>query len=316
MTNSPILSVEDLRVRFATDEGQVQAVDGVSFTLREREKLVLVGESGSGKSVTSLSLLRLLPPSAQSSGRIRYRDRELLALPEREMETIRGNQISMIFQDPLTSLNPYLTVFQQMEEVLKPHRGMDRRQARVEAHQWLTKVGIPDTHRRLDHYPHQLSGGMRQRVMIAMALSCHPDILIADEPTTALDVTIQAQILDLIRALSDELGTSVILITHDLGVVAGLCDTVAVMYAGKVVEYGPVDCLFERPLHPYTRGLLRSVPRYDRSGQELHSIPGSPPSGMVRLPGCPFAPRCPLVLARCHSEEPSLVRVGISEARC
>lgn len=303
MTNQTILEVKDLRTYFRTDEGLVKAVDGVSFTLDDGETLGIVGESGSGKSVTNLSILRLLPqpPAINAGGQILYRGRDILKMNESELRDIRGNKISMIFQDPMTSLNPYMRVTHQIEETLILHQGLNQKQAAEKAVELLAQVGIPDPRVRARQYPHQFSGGMRQRVMIAMALSCRPDILIADEPTTALDVTIQAQILDLIRELTRELGTSVIIITHDLGVVAGICDNVAVMYAGRIVEYGPVDEIFARPQHPYTQGLLRSVPRLDRDNGEgeLYSIPGAPPS-LVDLPsGCYFQPRCERALPVC-----------------
>ncbi len=317
-----ILRVEGLATHFDSAHGLVKAVDGISFTLRRGETLGIVGESGSGKSVTNLSVLRLVPspPGRIAGGSVLFGGKDLLSVPEEEVRVLRGRNISMIFQDPLTSLNPVLRVSLQIQEALTLHHGLKGRAARERAIQMLKAVGIPDAESRADDYPHQFSGGMRQRVMIAMALSCDPDILIADEPTTALDVTIQAQILDLLRTLSATRSTSVILITHDLGVVAGMCDTVCVMYAGQIVERAGVDDLFYDPLHPYTRGLLASIPRADRAspaggadGAEgagiagsgrLHSIPGSPPS-LVDLPdACPFAPRCDRAMDICRRSRP------------
>ena len=318
MDRDVVLRVEDLRTEFSTDRGLVKAVDGVSFELRRGERLGVVGESGSGKSVTNLSILRLLPepPGRVAGGRILFRgrdgiERDLASSPEEEIRALRGRDISMIFQDPLTSLNPVLKVGTQIAEAIELHRGLGRREARAKAVDMLRLIGIPDPARRAEEYPHQFSGGMRQRVMIAMALSCDPEVLIADEPTTALDVTIQAQILELVKELSSRGSTSVIMITHDLGVVAGLCDAVCVMYAGRIVERAPVDELFRDPRHPYTRGLLDSIPRADRAvayeggaAPRLYSIPGSPPS-LVDMPeACAFAPRCPLAEERCRSARP------------
>jgi peptide/nickel transport system ATP-binding protein len=309
--------VEDLRTHFFTRDGVVRAVDGVSFEVHSGETLAIVGESGCGKSVTSLSILRLLasPPARIVSGRIEFAGRNLVDLPESTMREIRGNEISMIFQEPMTSLNPVLTVARQITETLRVHRGMDAAQATARALECLRHVRIPEPERRLSQYPHELSGGMRQRVMIAMALACGPRLLIADEPTTALDVTIQAQILELMRALREETGASIVLITHDLGVVAEMAHRVVVMYAGKKVEEAPVADLFERPLHPYTRGLLGSMPHLgDSLRQErrirLVEIPGMVPSLREELPGCLFAPRCAHATARCRSEAPALLPYG------
>jgi len=305
-----VLEVRDLRTHFHTDDGVVKAVDGVSFTVRRGETLGIVGESGSGKSVACLSALRLVPtpPAVHPSGQVQFAGRDLLALPERELEQLRGNRLAMIFQDPLTALNPYLTVARQLTEVLEVHQGATQAAARQAAIEMLTRVGISDAVRRIDQYPHQFSGGMRQRVMIAMALLCGPELLFADEPTTALDVTIQAQILDLMKELQSALGTAVVLITHDLGVVAGTTDRVAVMYAGRIVEEGTTAEVFANPLHPYTQGLLASMPRIDTPLQErLMAIPGLPPD-LSRLPvGCPFHPRCSLATDRCRREYPEVV---------
>ena len=313
-----LLEVKDLRTQFKTDDGVVRAVDGVSFSLERGKTIGIVGESGSGKSVTSLSILRLLGSAGSIvGGSIHFDGRDLGKLSERELRDIRGNRISMIFQDPMTSLNPFLTVERQISEVLVAHRGLSRRDARRQAIEGLERVGIPDAGRRVDQYPHQFSGGMRQRVMIAIALACEPQLLIADEPTTALDVTIQAQILDLIRALQRDLGTAVVLITHDLGVVAGMADEVAVMYAGKIVEHGLANDVFAKPSHPYTRGLLGSVPRLDADRRDdLVAIPGLPPD-LSNLPaGCSFAPRCSLAKERC-GEYPQVVAIGaLHSAAC
>ncbi|MFM7137500.1 MAG: ABC transporter ATP-binding protein [Planctomycetota bacterium] len=302
-----VLEVRDLRTFFRTDGHVVKAVDGVSFTVRRGETLGLVGESGSGKSVACLSALRLLPapPAFHPSGQILYRGRDLLAAPEREIERLRGDRLAMIFQDPMTSLNPYLSVARQLTEVLEVHKAIPPAGARRAAIAMLERVGIPDAGRRIDQYPHQFSGGMRQRVMIAMALLCQPDVLFADEPTTALDVTIQAQILEIVAELQAALGTAVVLVTHDLGVVAGTADRVAVMYAGRIVEEGTTAEVFANPQHPYTRGLLASLPRIDTPARErLEAIPGLPPD-LGHLPaGCPFHPRCNLARDRCRQERP------------
>ena len=308
-----VLEVRDLRTFFRTDGHVVKAVDGVSFTVRRGETLGLVGESGSGKSVACLSALRLLPspPAFHPSGQILYRGHDLLAAPERELERLRGDRLAMIFQDPMTSLNPYLTVARQLTEVLEVHKAAPPAVARRAAIAMLERVGIPDAARRIDQHPHQFSGGMRQRVMIAMALLCEPEVLFADEPTTALDVTIQAQILELIAELQAALGTAVVLVTHDLGVVAGTADRVAVMYAGRIVEEGTKAEVFANPLHPYTRGLLASLPRIDTPPRgRLEAIPGLPPDLGHLPPGCPFHPRCGLVSDRCRQERPPVVAIS------
>jgi peptide/nickel transport system ATP-binding protein len=308
---APLLEVADLKTWFFTRDGVVRAVDGVSFTVLPGEVLAIVGESGCGKSVTALSILRLIPspPGRIVAGRIRFAGRDLLALSEAEMRQVRGNDISMIFQEPMTSLNPVLTIGRQIAESLTLHQRLDRRRASERAVDMLRLVNIPEAPRRAGEYPHQLSGGMRQRVMIAMALACNPKLLIADEPTTALDVTIQAQILDLMRGLKRKVDAAIVLITHDLGVVAEMAERVVVMYAGKKVEEAPVEDLFRRPLHPYTRGLLASVPRLGATlGQaeppRLAEIPGTVPSLREAIPGCPFAPRCDRASEICRREMP------------
>jgi peptide/nickel transport system ATP-binding protein len=310
---TPLLAIEDLRTWFYTRDGIVRAVDGVSCAVYPRETLAVVGESGCGKSVTSLSILRLIasPPGKIVSGRLLFEGRDLLSLSEDAMRAIRGNEISMIFQEPMTSLNPVFTIGSQIAETLELHQRLDRRRATARAIEMLQLVKIPEPERRVRQYPHELSGGMRQRVMIAMALSCNPKLLIADEPTTALDVTIQAQILDLMRELKAKTGAAIILITHDLGVVAEMAQRVVVMYAGRKVEEAPVDGLFARPLHPYTKGLLGSIPRLADAvaGSErkrLAEIPGMVPSLKEAIAGCVFAPRCPYATARCGAEYPPL----------
>jgi peptide/nickel transport system ATP-binding protein len=308
----PLLRVSDLKTHFHTRDGIVRAVDGVSFDVKAGETLAIVGESGCGKSVTSMSILRLLPmpPARIAAGRIEFDGRNLLELTEPEMRKIRGNAISMIFQEPMTSLNPVLTVGRQIAEALVLHRGLSQKEATARAIAMLRKVHIPEAERRVTQYPHELSGGMRQRVMIAMALACGPRLLIADEPTTALDVTIQAQILELMRELHRETGAAIILITHDLGVVAEMAQRVVVMYAGRKVEEAPIEELFERPRHPYTRGLLGSMPHLGDSvsetGKRLVEIPGMVPSLKDPPPGCLFAPRCPNAGERCTQEAPPL----------
>jgi oligopeptide/dipeptide ABC transporter ATP-binding protein len=309
----PLLQVEDLRTHFFTEDGVVRAVDGVSFTVDRGEVLGIVGESGSGKSVTSLSILRLVddPPGRIVGGRVLLEDREgqvtdLLRAPMAAMRAVRGNRVAMIFQDPMTSLNPYLKVSEQLVEVLELHQGMDRRRARDKCVEMLVSVGVPAAAERFDDYPHQLSGGMRQRVMIAMALLCNPDLLIADEPTTALDVTIQAQILDLIADRKEKLGLAVLLISHDLGAIARMADRVAVMYAGRIVEEGSARAIFKDPRHPYTIGLARSIPRLDSAeGSVLVPIPGAPPSLSMLPGGCPFHPRCTFAVAACRETYPA-----------
>jgi peptide/nickel transport system ATP-binding protein len=312
-TDTPaLLEVDELRTHFYTRDGVVRAVDGVSYRVHSGETLAVVGESGCGKSVTALSILRLIasPPGRIVSGRLMFEGRNLLELTDAEMRAIRGNQISMIFQEPMTSLNPVLTIGRQIAETLVLHQNMSRGQAVQRAVEMLRRVKIPEAERRLKQYPHELSGGMRQRVMIAMALSCNPKLLIADEPTTALDVTIQAQILDLMRELKDQTGAAIVLITHDLGVVAEMAQRVVVMYAGRKVEEAGVDELFARPRHPYTRGLMDSIPHLDESdtGQRkrLAEIPGMVPSLKEEVPGCLFAPRCAYATARCRQEYPPL----------
>jgi oligopeptide transport system ATP-binding protein len=309
--NGNLLSVKDLRTYFETEDGTVKAVDGISFDLKQGETLGIVGESGSGKSVANLSLMRLIPnpPGKIVSGSIIFDGEDVLQLTSRQVRDIRGKRIAMIFQDPMTSLNPFMRVSRQLMEVTQLHLGHTKEQAREHAIKMLEQVGIPDARERVDSYPHEFSGGMRQRVMIAMALSCQPELLIADEPTTALDVTIQAQILELIKRLKAETGASVILITHDLGVVAGMTDHIIVMYAGKVFEQATTEELFARPGNPYTRGLLRSVPDPTAEQGKLYQIPGLPPD-LARLPpGCPFAPRCERAEDICRREFPPYVEL-------
>jgi peptide/nickel transport system ATP-binding protein len=305
--SDPLLQVENLKTYFYTDTSVVRAVDGVSFEVNAGETLAVVGESGSGKSVTALSILRLVaqPPGKIVDGRIRFKGRDLLTLSSHEMRSVRGKEISMIFQEPMTSLNPVYSVGEQIVETVVLHERITRKAAKRRAIEMLERVGIPAAAERVDQYPHQLSGGMRQRVMIAMALACHPAVLIADEPTTALDVTIQAQILELLTELQRELGMAVILITHDLGVVAEVADRVAVMYAGQVVEYCHVLAAFEKPLHPYTAGLQASLPKLGLMQDRLRVIPGTVPNP-ARFPGgCRFHPRCPVMIEKCL-EMPSL----------
>ncbi len=310
MSDEVILQVKDLKTYFNVDEGVVKAVDGVSFELHRSETLGIVGESGSGKSVTNLSIINLIPtpPGKIVGGEVLFHGTDLLKLPPSEIRHIRGNKISMIFQDPMTSLNPFLRISTQMIETIQLHQGLDKKAAKEKAIEMLKFAGIPAPEKRIDQYPHQFSGGMRQRVMIAMALSCNPEILIADEPTSALDVTIQAQILELIKELTRKLGTAVILITHSLGVVAGMCDTICVMYAGRIVERGRTEDIFESPKHPYTMGLIRSVPRLDQETKvRLYSIPGQPPN-VIDLPDCcPFYPRCEQAMDICREKYPSIV---------
>jgi oligopeptide transport system ATP-binding protein len=310
-SNGNVLSVKDLRTYFETEDGTVKAVDGISFELRQGETLGIVGESGSGKSVANLSVMRLIPnpPGKIVSGSIMFDGRDMLALTPREVRDIRGKRIAMIFQDPMTSLNPFMRISKQLMEVTQLHLGHTREQARAHAIKMLEHVGIPDAQERMDSYPHEFSGGMRQRVMIAMALSCQPELLIADEPTTALDVTIQAQILELIKRIKEETGASVILITHDLGVVAGMTDHILVMYAGKIFEQAKTTELFERPGNPYTRGLLRSVPDPTDEQGKLYQIPGLPPDLAHLPPGCPFAPRCERAEDVCRREFPPYVQL-------
>jgi oligopeptide transport system ATP-binding protein len=308
-----LLRVDDLVTRFLTPEGTVYAVNGVTFHLDEGETLAVVGESGCGKSVTMLTVMGLIPtpPGQIVRGQVLFSGMDLLKTPEEEMEQIRGREIAIVFQDPMTSLNPVLTIGRQITEGLCCHIGISPQEAKEKAVSLLETVGIPDARNRMNAYPHQFSGGMRQRVMIAMALACDPKVLIADEPTTALDVTIQAQIVELVIRLREERGMAIIWITHDLGVVAGLADRVAVMYAGYIVEEANVDDLYESPRHPYTLALLNSLPRADqRRHQKLHSIPGSPPSLLVEPKGCPFAPRCSYTMDICRTSNPTLREVA------
>ena len=303
-----VLEVRNLQTSFSTDKGEVRAVDGVSFDVPKGKTIGIVGESGSGKSITSLSILRLLAENGKiKGGEIRYKGEDLTKVSEKRMRELRGNDISMIFQEPMTSLNPVYTVGQQISESLIAHKGMNKKQAMVRSVELLKLVGIPSPEKRVKAYPFELSGGMRQRVMIAMSLACDPEILIADEPTTALDVTIQAQILELIKELQDRLGMSVIFITHDLGVVAETCDYVAVMYAGQVVEYSDIRTLFKQPKHPYSIGLLNSLPRHDIDQEKLVPIKGNVPSPHEMPTGCRFAPRCPAATDLCHAKLPDLI---------
>jgi oligopeptide transport system ATP-binding protein len=305
----PLLEVKNLKTYFYTPDGTVKAVNGISYTLDDGEALGLVGESGCGKSVSALSLMRLIPtpPGRIVEGEVVFEGRDLLKVSDEAIRKVRGNDIAMIFQDPMTSLNPVLTIGRQISEALELHKGMTRTQGRQRSIELLEMVGIPSARNRFDDYPHQFSGGMRQRVMIAMALSCDPKVLLADEPTTALDVTIQAQILDLIKRLRKELGMAVILITHDLGVVAGLADKICVMYAGYIVESAPAAELFKNPRHPYTLGLLRSIPRIDEPRREkLIPIEGLPPDLIDAPPGCPFYERCTFHIDQCLEVNPGL----------
>jgi len=306
----PLLDVRDLRVHFPTDDGVVKAVDGVSFSIQPGETLGVVGESGSGKSVSSLTVMGLVNrKSAQISGEVRFQDQDLLTLSNNEMRSIRGEKISMIFQDPMTSLHPFYRVGSQIAEAIREHRKVSKKEALDQAIDMLGKVNIPQPKERARQYPHEFSGGMRQRAMIAMALALNPDLLIADEPTTALDVTVQAQILDLIDRLKEEFNAAVLLITHDLGVVAEHCDTIQVMYAGKIVEVGQTDDLYYRPHHPYTWGLLNSIPHVAADTDRLEPIKGMPPS-LINVPsGCAFHPRCPYAFDRCPAEVPVLTPV-------
>jgi oligopeptide transport system ATP-binding protein len=308
---APLLTVEDLRIRFRMRRGTATAVDGVDFAVRRGEVLGIVGESGSGKSQILLSIMGLLAGNGAATGRVRFEGQDLLALDRRGLDRLRGSAMTMIFQDPMTSLNPYHRIGAQLTEVLIRHQGMRKREAWDKATGMLDRVKIPDPAKRMKLYPHELSGGMRQRVMIAMALLCNPRILLADEPTTALDVTVQAQVLDLLRDLVRELGTAVILVTHDLGVVAEMCDRVLVLYGGKVMEAAPVGPLFASPAHPYTRGLLDSTPNLEGAEGELRVIPGQPRAAAAGdLPGCPFAPRCSRKVEACTAAMPPLLPAG------
>ncbi len=308
-----VLDVRELRTLFNTDDGKFAAVDGVSFSVEAGRTLAIVGESGCGKSVTALSIMGLVPnpPGRIASGSIRFEGSELVGAPESQLQNLRGNGIAMIFQEPMSSLNPAFTIGEQIVEGLLRHRRISRAEAVLRAIAMLTKVRIPAPEQRFHEHPHKLSGGMRQRAMIAMALACEPRLLIADEPTTALDVTIQAQILDLMRTLQTETGTAIILITHDLGVVAEVADEVVVMYAGRIVERAPVQILFDAPQHPYTVGLLGSVPRLDVQRTRLAAIEGQVPNPLWRGAGCGFAERCPFADARCRAEAPALREVGV-----
>jgi oligopeptide/dipeptide ABC transporter ATP-binding protein len=313
MNNGNILTVKNLKTYFQTEDGVVKAVDGITFELKKGETLGIVGESGSGKSVTNLSIMRLIPepPGKIVDGEIIFDGINVRSLPIEDVRKIRGKRIAMIFQDPMTSLNPYLKISKQLMEVTQLHLGHSKQEAYQHAIKMLEMVGIPDAPSRVDGYPHEFSGGMRQRVMVAMALSCEPELLIADEPTTALDVTIQAQILELIKDLRSKLGTSVILITHDLGVVAGMTDKIIVMYAGKVFEQASTRDLFATPANPYTKGLLKSVPNPDADVEgDLYQIPGLPPDVAHLPPGCPFAPRCEKAQDICRSEFPPFVKIN------
>jgi oligopeptide/dipeptide ABC transporter ATP-binding protein len=313
-----ILEVKNLRTSFPTENGFAHAVDNISFNVRKGEALALVGESGCGKSVTAMSIMRLVaPPGRITGGEIRFKGRNLADISERDMRNVRGNDIAMVFQEPMTSLNPVFKVGDQVAEAIRIHRKVSRKESRKRAAEMLDLVAIPDPQRRLDDYPHQLSGGMRQRVMIAIALSCEPELLIADEPTTALDVTIQAQIMELLASLQQRLGLAILLITHDLGVVAEFCERVIVMYTGRIVEEAPAQRLFAAPAHPYTRGLLKSLPTRNTGGQRLSTIQGMVPP-ITNLPsGCKFNPRCPDVMPICIPREPALMIVGEGHAaRC
>ncbi|MFD4742437.1 ABC transporter ATP-binding protein [Streptomyces virginiae] len=315
-TAAPLLAVRDLRVTFTTGRGTVRAVDSIGFTVEAGRTLGIVGESGSGKSVTSLAVMGLHRGPVEVSGSVALAGRELTGLPERELSKVRGRRMAMIFQDPLSSLHPYYTVGEQIAEHFRVHFKAGRAAARKRAVDMLGEVGIPEPARRAGEYPHQFSGGMRQRAMIAMALACEPDLLIADEPTTALDVTVQAQILELIARLQQERGLGVVMITHDLGVVARVAHEVLVMYGGRAAEQAPVDDLFADPAHPYTRGLLDSLPRLDTADDlPLPFIPGSPPSLLAPAPGCAFAPRCPVAAARCVDVRPEPEAYGDGPAR-
>jgi peptide/nickel transport system ATP-binding protein len=317
-TKDPILEINNLKTYFKTPSGIVKAVDGIDLTLFEGETLGIVGESGCGKSVTSLSIVGLLPKSTAfiDEGEILFNEKDLVKLPERQMRKIRGNDISMIFQEPMTSLNPVFTIGQQLSEPLKQHTKLSKKEIRSKIITMLNMVGIPRAEYIIDEYPHQLSGGMRQRVMISLAMLCEPKILIADEPTTALDVTIQAQILQLMKELKEKRQMAMMLITHDLGVVAEMCDRVVVMYAGQVVESSDIRTIFNEAKHPYTKGLLSSLPNLNDRKKELHSIPGSVPSPDELPTGCAFAPRCSHVFQKCLEERPPLMKLGKQQCRC
>lgn len=319
MTENTILEVNDLKTSFYTHMGEVQAVRRMSFKLEKGSVLGIVGESGSGKSVTALSIMKLIDhPGKIKSGQIIFNNEDITQYTDNKMSNIRGNEIAMIFQDPMTSLNPVLSIKNQMVEVIRRHKKVSRSEARDQAVKMLNMVGIPEADKRIQAYPHEFSGGMRQRAMIATALSCEPKLLIADEPTTALDVTIQAQILDIMKDIADKLDTSIILITHDLGVIAEICTDIIVMYGGMMMEKGKLDDIFYSPQHPYTRGLLKSIPRMDsHSKDRLMPIEGSPPDLLAPPPGCPFSPRCPHAMKICVEEAPPMYRVNdSSESAC
>jgi peptide/nickel transport system ATP-binding protein len=307
-----ILSVKDLAVSFPTEDGVVNAVRGVTYSLNERDVLGVVGESGSGKSVAAMALMGLLPKTAQITGDVRFRGQDVLAMTPKEQRSLRGRNIAMIFQDPMTAMNPVYTVGDQLAEAYRSHNRVERKVAMAQAVEMLDKVGIPQAKERAGSYPHEFSGGMRQRAMIAMAIINNPDIIIADEPTTALDVTVQAQILETLVEIKDAVNAAVILITHDLGVVAGMAHKVLVMYAGKGVERADVDDIYRRPRMPYTAGLLGSVPALDSAGGRLHPITGAPPSLINLPPGCPFSPRCPLATEVCQTSEPELAPTDLA----
>lgn len=311
---APLLDIEALSVSFRSDTGPISAVEDVSLTLSPGETLAIVGESGSGKSVTALAIMGLLGRGTMQADKLDFNGRSLLGMPPAELNRVRGREIGMIFQDPMTSLNPVLTVGRQLTEMFELHMGQTGAQARKGAIDLLERVGVPSAEQRLSQYPHHFSGGMRQRVMIAMTMACRPKILIADEPTTALDVTIQAQILELIADLQKSFGMAIIMITHDLGVVAGIADRLAVMYSGRIVEEGPTDQVFAHPRMPYTQGLLASVPRFDAPQAELAAIPGQPPDPTRRPQGCAFAPRCALALPACDDAPPALKALGAGQS--
>ena len=315
--SQPVLSVKDLRVEFPTRHGLLTAIDGISFDVAPGEVLGVVGESGAGKSITGTAIIGLLdPPGRIAGGEIRLEGRRIDDLPPDEMRKLRGRRIGMVFQDPLTSLNPLYTVGRQLTETIRTHLGLGRRAARARAIELLDEVGIPAASRRLDAYPHQFSGGMRQRVVIALALAADPVLVIADEPTTALDVSVQAQIINVLKRMCREHGASVMLITHDMGVIAETADRVAVMYAGRIAEIGPVRQVVQHPQHPYTVGLMGSIPKLDHTDPRLRQIPGSMPRLDAIPPGCPFNPRCPKAFARCVLERPELMPAGPSRAAC